>query len=85
MPPPPPPKIFWILNPLSPLSWVSESYRQDIGQFQVFSSDEALQSGELFHQGQFQCCSQNMEQGESKPFSRFKIGKFVLLLKVYLS
>ena len=81
----PPPKIFWILNPLSPLSWVSESYRQDIGRFQVFSSDEALQNGELFHQGQFPCCSQDMEQGESKPFSRFKIGKFVLLLKVYLS
>ena len=60
---PPPPKIFWILTPLSPLSWVSESYRQDIGRFQVFSSDEALQRGELFHQGQFPCCSQDMEQG----------------------
>jgi len=26
-------EIVWILTPLSPLSWVSESFRQDIGQF----------------------------------------------------
>ena len=44
----PPPKIFWIVNPLSPLSWVSESCRQDMGRFQVFSSDEALQKANYF-------------------------------------
>ena len=43
--------IFWIL---SPLSWVSESFKQDIGQF-PFSSDEALQIGRLFYQGHFPC------------------------------
>ena len=28
-----PQEIFWILTPSSPLSWVSESFRWDIGQF----------------------------------------------------
>ena len=28
-----PQEIFWILTPISPLSWVSESFRWDIGQF----------------------------------------------------
>ena len=46
--------MFWILTFLSPLSWVSESFRQDTGQWPVpFSSDEALQIGGLFPQGQF--------------------------------
>ena len=40
-------------NSLSPLFflWVSESFRQDIGQ--PFFPDEALQIGGLFHEGQF--------------------------------
>ena len=64
-----PREIFWILTPLSrPLSWVSESFRQD---------DKALQIGLLFHQGQYlQCLEVDMKQGESKQFSEFQLGKF---------
>ena len=39
------------LTPWSPLFWVSESFRQDIGQ--PFFPDEALQIDGLFHEGQF--------------------------------
>ena len=38
------------INPQSPLSWVSESFRQDIGQFHSFLH-EALSIGGLFYQG----------------------------------
>ena len=68
--------MFWILTSLSPLSWVSKSFRQDIGQFHspwikpCKSADHSIKV--KIH------IVVDMKQGESKKFSEFQLGKFLL-------
>ena len=73
--------IFWILTCLSPLSLVSESFRQDIGQFQYMADYYCPNQQYL---GKVCCaCSRalaNTLQTYSllfitKPFTRFQLGK----------
>ena len=50
-------EIFLILTPETVLSWVSVSYRQDIGHWSFVNWSFSSQIGVLFYQGQFPYCS----------------------------
>ena len=77
----PPLKIFWIL---SPLSWVSESYRQDIGQFHS-PRMKPCKAADYFIKVNFRVVVRIWSRASPNHFLDLKFGKFVLLLKVYLS
>lgn len=72
------PDIFLILIPQSPLSWISESVRQDIGQF-CSPQMKPYKSAHYFIKVSFHVVA-DMEQGESKPLSRFQFGKLRLFI-----
>ena len=79
----PPREIFRILTPKSPFSWVSVSFRQDIGQLHYPRADESLQLqiGGLFHQGQLYCSGYEARRVQTI----FQINlQIFILLKIYL-
>ena len=73
--------IFWILTCLSPLSWVSESFRQDIGQFQ-HTADYYCPNQQYLGKV-CSACSRALANTLqiysllfiTKPFTRFQLGK----------
>ena len=73
---PPPPGILWILTFQSSVSWVSELFRQDIGQFH---SMKPCKSADYFLKVSIHAV--DMEQGESKRFSRFQLESFFFITK----
>ena len=69
--------MFWILTSLSALSWVSKSFRQDIGQFHspwikpCKSADHSIKV--IVH------IVVDVKKGESKNFSEFQLGKVLYI------
>ena len=67
-----PREIFRILTPYTPFSLGSESFRQDIGQLLLLARMNPCKSADYFIKVNFRIAV-DMKQGESKPFSVFKI------------
>ena len=71
--------MFWILTPLSPLSWVSKSFKQDIGQFHSPRINPCPWADHFVKVNIHIVV--HIKQGKSKNFLKFQLGKFLLSKK----
>ena len=70
-------RFFFYFNSLNFRFLGSESFRQDIGQFHFSRADETFINVDFD-------IAVDMVQGESKPFTRFQLGKYFANIRKYI-